>query len=115
MIRLSNIRVPPAERLALLLRAQHLRFEREFIFAPGRQYRADFRLGRVLVEVEGGMWVPGGGRHQRGAGFSRDVEKYELARSLGYEVIRLTPEAIDSGKGLEWIAAALARVSKGTI
>lgn len=112
MIRLKHISLPPAERLALLLRAHRIPFEREFIFAPPRKYRADFVLpskakGTVLLEVEGGVWLQGGGGHQRGKGFTKDVRKYELAREKGYQVVRILPETIDSGECIAWVLKAL--------
>lgn len=112
MIRLKHISLPPADRLALLLRAHEIAFEREFVFSPPRKWRADFVLPskdapRVLVEVEGGIWLQGGGRHQRGKGFSSDITKYEAARALGLQVVRCTPESIDDGAVLGWISTAL--------
>lgn len=107
VIRLKHIALPPADRLALLLRAHRIPFAREVVFAPPRKFRADFKIGRVLVEVEGGVWLVGGGGHQRGKGFTKDVYKYELARSLGYQVVRVIPEAIDSGECIAWIKKAL--------
>ena len=65
---------------------------REHRFAPPRRFRFDFAWpDRMLaVEVEGGEFVPGGGRHQRRSGFTRDAEKYNLAQRLGWTVLRYT-------------------------
>jgi hypothetical protein len=49
--------------------------EAEFKFAPDRKWRFDFCWSpqRIALEVDGGIWV--GGRHTRGSGFAKDMEK----------------------------------------
>lgn len=66
----------------------------EFRFAPPRRFRFDFAWPdrKLALEVEGGVWTRG--RHTRPAGFLRDVEKYNLAASLGWRVFRTTPQRI---------------------
>ena len=88
--------------------SQHLRtlkieFEQEFKFHPTRKWRADFHLkGRkILVEVEGGIWS--NGRHTRGKGYLGDLEKYNEATMMGYQVIRFSTEQVKSGKAIEQI------------
>ena len=41
--------------------------QREFVFHPERKWRADFaHVGsRTLIEIEGGIFLAGGGRHNR--------------------------------------------------
>ncbi len=112
MIRLRDVRWPPVDRLELLLKAHRIPYEREFQFAPPRRWKADFVLPsiadpRVLVECEGLVWQGKGGRHQRAKGFAEDVRKYEAARALGLQVVRVIPEAIDSGECVAWILKAL--------
>jgi hypothetical protein len=62
--------------------------EREFYFAKPRRFRFDVCWPAFMVacELEGGIWVQG--RHTRGAGFTRDMEKYNLATSLGWRLLR---------------------------
>lgn len=60
----------------------------EVRFEPKRRWRADFGVGRVLVEIEGGTWS--GGRHTRGKGYLADCEKYNRAAELGFVVLRYT-------------------------
>src|SRR5437762_647908 len=69
-------------------------WEREYRFAPPRRWRLDFVWSKhaLAVEVEGGSWV--GGRHTRGPGFERDLEKYNEAAILGWNVLRVTPKLI---------------------
>ena len=66
--------------------------QREFVFYPERKWRADFaHVGsRTLIEIEGGIFLAGGGRHNRAAGFIADAEKYLEAFLAGWNVVRLT-------------------------
>lgn len=81
--------------------------QREYRFFPERKWRADFGWPeqRVLLEVEGGVWVQG--RHTRGTGFVADLEKYNKAATLGYLVLRVTPDMVVAGEALEWLTEAL--------
>lgn len=75
----------------------------EYRFLPGRQFRFDIAWPylSLAVEVEGGVWT--GGRHVRGAGFERDVEKYNEAALYGWTVLRVTPRMIDDGRAVAWV------------
>ena len=68
--------------------------EREYRFHDVRRWRADFAHveARVLIEIEGGIWV--NGRHNRAAGFNADLEKYLEAGLAGWRVFRLGPDQI---------------------
>jgi very-short-patch-repair endonuclease len=68
--------------------------EKEFRFHPVRKWRADFAHlpSRTLVEIEGGIYV--NGRHNRGAGFAADLEKYLEASLAGWRVVRLGPNEL---------------------
>ena len=68
--------------------------EREFRFHPTRRWRADFAHlpSRTLIEIEGGIYV--NGRHNRGAGFAADLEKYLEASLAGWRVVRLGPNEL---------------------
>ena len=89
--------------LASALRALNIEFEQEFQFHPTRKWRADFHLNgkKILVEVEGGIWS--NGRHTRGKGYLGDLEKYNEATMMGYQVIRFSTEQVKSGKAIEQI------------
>ncbi len=67
---------------------------REYRFNPDRRWRADFcqPVYKIIVEIEGAVWT--NGRHTRGSGFTKDMEKYNSATVLGYSVLRFTPEQI---------------------
>jgi len=92
------------ELLALQVRAAQLPHPvREYRFAPPRLWRADFgwpeRL--LLVECEGGVWS--GGRHTRGSGYVKDLEKYNEATVRGFRLLRFDGRMIESGQALKLI------------
>ena len=80
-----------------------IKFEQEFYFHPERKWRADFHLidKKILVEVEGGIWS--GGRHTRGKGYLRDLEKYNAATMMGFQVIRFSTDQVKSGHAIQQI------------
>ena len=68
---------------------------REFRFHPMRKWRFDLAWPgiKLAVEIEG-LTGGKGGRHQRMAGYQRDVEKYREAAKLGWLVLRYTGQEI---------------------
>ena len=93
------------ELLAFQLKAVGIVFEREVKFHPTRKWRADFVIGRLMIEVEGAVWT--NGRHTRPKGFIADLEKYNSATELGYQVYRFTTEDVKSGAALRRIEIIL--------
>lgn len=81
--------------------------EAEYRFHPTRKWRFDwaFREHKVAVEQEGAIWV--NGRHTRGSGFVKDIEKYNAAAALGWRVLRGTPQQIASGDILPAVQQAI--------
>jgi len=75
----------------------------EFRFAPPRRWRFDLAWpGRsIAVEQEGGVWIQG--RHSRGAGMVKDMEKYNEAARMGWRVFRFTPQQIKSGEAYQFM------------
>lgn len=94
-------------KLASDLKALKIGFIQEFYFHPERQWRADFHIleTKILVEIEGGIWT--GGRHTRGKGFIHDMEKYNAATVLGYQVLRFSTEQVKSGLAVRQIERLL--------
>lgn len=75
-----------------------------------RKWRLDFFFPHVkpcplAVEVEGGSWALG--RHNRGAGFEADCEKYNRLAIMGFRLIRVTTGQVKSGQALQWIESAI--------
>ena len=97
------------EALAFQIKAVRIpQPEREYRFAPPRRWRFDMAWPdkMVAVECEGGIWG-GKGRHVRGAGFTADCEKYNMAALQGWKVLRFTAEHIHRGDALVMIERAL--------
>jgi hypothetical protein len=88
------------DRAEVFLRALEVRGlprpEREWKFDAKRRWRFDYAWPQQMIalEVEGGVWT--GGRHTRGAGFLKDVEKYNRAAVLGWRLLRVTPDKLVS-------------------
>lgn len=64
----------------------------EFRFCESRRWRFDFSWlpQMVALEVEGGVWSRG--RHGRGSGIVKDIEKYNAASVAGWTVLRVLPK-----------------------
>ena len=90
-------------KLARELKTLNIEFEQEFEFHPKRKWRADFHLvgKKILVEVEGAIWS--GGRHTRGKGYIGDMEKYNAATMMGFQVIRFSTDQVKSGLAIQQI------------
>ena len=67
----------------------------EFRFNPQRRWRFDYYIEKLKlgIEINGGIFS--GGRHVRGTGFLKDMEKLNSAQILGFKVLQYTPDQID--------------------
>lgn len=67
----------------------------EHKFHDTRKWRLDFAIVdlKIGIEIEGGVWS--GGRHTRGNGFVEDMEKYNAAVTLGWVILRFTPQDLN--------------------
>jgi hypothetical protein len=81
--------------------------EREWKFEAKRRWRFDYAWPQQMIalEVEGGVWT--GGRHTRGAGFVKDMEKYNRAAVLGWRLLRVTPDKLVSAGTFEMLREIL--------
>lgn len=83
--------------------------KRQHQFCPERRWRFDHAWPgwMVAVEVQGGLWTRG--RHTRGgAGAAHgDAMKLSTAAAMGWRVLSVTPEMIDSGDAVRLLAQAL--------
>lgn len=72
----------------------------EFYFSTVRLYRLDYAIpvledGTIIklgIEVNGGIWSKGNSGHSSGKGILRDYEKSNLAQSMGWKIITITPD-----------------------
>lgn len=86
---------------------------REHQFFEGRRWRFDFALlggyekyrSNYAIEIEGGAFIQG--RHTRGVGFIKDMEKYNHAALLGWRVLRFTPKQVLDGSAIAFIRKVL--------
>lgn len=78
----------------LVMKQKGLQFEKEYKFLDNRRFRFDYAIVdyQIAIEIEGGVWKQG--RHNRGVGFLGDMEKYNLATSKGWSILRTTPSEI---------------------
>lgn len=84
--------------------------ETQYRFAPPRRWTVDLcwlTFGNLVVEVEGGHWIPGGGRHNRASGFEKDMEKYNELALRGFRLLRVTPKQVKDGTALNLVERAL--------
>jgi very-short-patch-repair endonuclease len=72
----------------------------EFQFAPPRKWRLDYGWPeeKLALEIEGGIWIRG--RHTRPKGFIADMEKYNELAILGWRLLRVTPQQIQTGEAI---------------
>lgn len=91
----------------------------EFRFAPPRRFAFDFAWpeAKLALEQEGGLFGRGkkcplcGRRgvagHSSIERLKTDVEKYNTAATMGWRVLRCTPEQFASGEALGWVEKVL--------
>ena len=75
----------------------------EHRFHGKRKWRFDiaFPEEKIAIEVEGGVFT--GGRHTRGKGFLKDMEKYNTATTMGWRVLRVIPQEVCMMETIEMI------------
>lgn len=78
----------------------------EYRFDTRRQWRFDWAWPdqKIALEIEGGAFTQG--RHTRGAGFLKDMEKYNAAAVAGWRVLRVTPGQMLT-HGIDLVKAAM--------
>jgi len=67
---------------------------KEFKFHPTRKWRFDYAIPehKIAIEVDGGIWI--NGRHNRASGYIKDMEKFNAAASLGWVILKVTPQEL---------------------
>lgn len=81
--------------------------EAEFVFHPSRKWRLDYAwpAAKLGLEVEGGVWT--GGKHGRGSGIVKDMEKSNGLALCGWRLLRVTPSALPTNATAQLVRAAL--------
>jgi very-short-patch-repair endonuclease len=81
----------------------------EYRFATPRRWRFDLAWLdlRLACEIEGGVFMRGGSRHSRGAGYEKDCEKYAEALIRGWRVLRVTTGMVNDGRALTYLERIL--------
>ena len=79
----------------------------EYKFLKNRRFRFDFAWPdrMIAVEIEGGVFS--GGRHTRGVGYTRDLEKYNLATLHGWLVFRFTTQDVTTQKAIAFMSEVM--------
>lgn len=79
----------------------------EFRFHDKRRWRFDlcWQDHKLAVEIMGGIWNRGA--HVRGLHYLSDCEKMNTATLMGYRVLNVCREHIESGQAIDWIKAGL--------
>ena len=80
---------------------------KEYQFHPVRKWLFDYAIPehKIALEVEGGVWT--NGRHTRGTGFLKDIEKYNTGTLLGWRIFRTTPSELLSSNTIELLKEAI--------
>lgn len=101
--------VPEDDLARQLFDAGFKDFKRNARFIPGRKFEADFYFPqlRLVVEVDGGLWMAKGG-HTSGVGAKRDRERDILAYLTGRVLtLRVATDHVKSGEAIAWITEAI--------
>lgn len=84
----------------------------EYKFHPSRMWRFDLAWPNIklAVEIEGGAFIAG--RHTRGAGFEKDIEKYNAATLRGWRLLRFTHKMVNKSETLDLIETMIVKLNK---
>jgi len=87
----------------------------EYRFAPPRKWRFDYAFPeyRIAVEIDGGIWTRG--RHTRGLGYLKDMEKFNEAGKLGWRVFRFTPQQFGKGIAQSFVAEVIRDCQRNSV
>lgn len=85
-------KIPGIDFIRCVLESQKIDFVEEWQFAPPRKFRFDFAIValKVGIEYEGLVATGKKGGHQTKQGYTSNTEKYNLATSLGWKMLRYT-------------------------
>lgn len=86
--------------------------QRNWRFHETRRWEIDFAWPelRIGVEIQGGVWS--GGKHGRGAGIVKDMQKHNALLDLKWRVWLYTPGEVLRGEALQHVAPLVRSASK---
>lgn len=86
-------KVPLRDAFTAICKSEYgLDVEKEYIFHPKRKWRFDYAISehKIAIEIDGGVWI--NGRHNRPKGYLKDLEKFNAAATMGWVVLKFTPD-----------------------
>ena len=91
----------------ILMKQEGFTPNKEYKFHETRKWRFDFAFPnhKLAVEVEGAIWT--NGRHTRGSGFIKDMEKYNTATESGWRILRFNPSNLFNKESIDMIVNCL--------
>lgn len=77
--------------------------ERNYRFHPIRRWEIDFAWPdrKIGIEIQGGVWNQG--KHGRGSGIVKDMEKHNALMELNWRVWLFTPKQVKSGEAIKYM------------
>lgn len=88
--------------LAIHLTEKGFTYEAEAKLIDGRRFRWDFVVGKLAIEIQGGIWMKKGA-HNTGKAIARDCEKARLAIMAGYIPVSFVTEEVMNGTAIKWL------------
>lgn len=88
----------------------------KFVQEPRNDGRLDPRVWRfdfcfinfkLIVEIQGGVWRPGGGAHSHPIDITRNMTKQNDAVLAGYQVLQFTPDDVARGEAIAFTQRVL--------
>lgn len=96
-----------AEELFKIHLAEHsLGFFEQAKLDPQRKFKWDFVVGKLAIEIQGGIWMKKGA-HNTGKAITRDCDKSRCAIMNGYIPCYFTSQEVLDGTAIDWLAAYL--------
>lgn len=94
---------PAHELLKVHLDELKLEWQDEYKFHETRKWRCDFFLPalKTAIEIQGAVWTQG--RHTRGAGYLKDMEKFRELAKAGHRLLMFTPQEVSKGFAKEFL------------
>lgn len=79
----------------------------EITHIPGRRFRLDVGWVRdkIGIEIQGGLWISG--KHARGSGVKKDMEKRNLQLLNGWRVFEVEPKDLCTQETVAMVLALM--------